>query len=124
MNGVEHPTERRAAAFGATDAQSKEMTSEADARHTLLAMGRSAREAARHLALASSRAKNLALAHMAQAIRQDAVLIERENEADLAAARTKDLISTLGGSQLGSLPTDEPSFAAFKTRIRLLGTNR
>ena len=39
-------------------------------------------------------------------------------------ARTKDLISTLGGSQLGSLPTDEPSFAAFKTRIRMLGTNR
>lgn len=39
-------------------------------------------------------------------------------------ARTKALISTLGTSQLDSLPTDDPSFAAFKANVRSLGTSR
>ncbi|MGE0239068.1 MAG: glutamate-5-semialdehyde dehydrogenase [Parvibaculaceae bacterium] len=68
--------------------------SKTDARQALLAMGRGARQAARRLALAPSDAKNQALAHMAEAIRRDRALIGRENEADLAAARTKDLKSS------------------------------
>jgi glutamate-5-semialdehyde dehydrogenase len=68
--------------------------SKADARQSLLAMGRAAREAARRLALAPSAVKNEALARMAEAIRKDAPLIARENEADLAAARHKDLKSS------------------------------
>lgn len=39
-------------------------------------------------------------------------------------ARTKDLISALGRSKLDSLPSDEPSFDAFKAQVRALGTNR
>jgi glutamate-5-semialdehyde dehydrogenase len=66
----------------------------ADTQQSLLAMGRAAKEAARRLALAPSAVKNRALAHMAEAIRQDAALIARENEADLADARTKDLKSS------------------------------
>ncbi|QIG52406.1 glutamate-5-semialdehyde dehydrogenase [Nordella sp. HKS 07] len=57
-------------------------------------MGAAARLAARQLALASPDIKNQALAHMAQAIRADALLIARENAADLAAARSKDLKSS------------------------------
>ncbi|MGE0008624.1 MAG: glutamate-5-semialdehyde dehydrogenase [Parvibaculaceae bacterium] len=67
---------------------------ETDVRRTLLAMGRGAREASRLLALATSDAKNRGLAHMAEAVRRDAPLIGRENEADLAAARSKDLKSS------------------------------
>jgi glutamate-5-semialdehyde dehydrogenase len=70
------------------------LESKADTRQSLLVMGRAAREAARRLALASAAAKNEALAHMANAVREDMALIARENEADLAAARTKDLKSS------------------------------
>jgi glutamate-5-semialdehyde dehydrogenase len=66
----------------------------ADTRQALLAMGRSARQAAAALALASTAAKNEALVHMAEAIRADAALIARENEADLAAATDKALKSS------------------------------
>ncbi|MGE3875317.1 MAG: glutamate-5-semialdehyde dehydrogenase, partial [Parvibaculaceae bacterium] len=65
-----------------------------DTRSVLVAMGRGARAAARELALASAVVKNAALAGMAEAIRRDRALIARENEADLAAARTKDLRSS------------------------------
>jgi glutamate-5-semialdehyde dehydrogenase len=68
--------------------------SKADTRQSLLAMGHGARGAARALALASSAAKNEALGHMAEAVREDRTLIARENDADLAAARTKDLKSS------------------------------
>ncbi|WP_256378654.1 glutamate-5-semialdehyde dehydrogenase [Nordella sp. HKS 07] len=68
--------------------------SKSDTKATLLAMGAAARLAARQLALASPDIKNQALAHMAQAIRADALLIARENAADLAAARSKDLKSS------------------------------
>ncbi len=67
------------------------LESKAATRQTLLAMGRGAREAACQLALASVTAKNEALGQMADAIRADKSLIARENETDLAAARTKDL---------------------------------
>jgi glutamate-5-semialdehyde dehydrogenase len=70
------------------------LESKTDISQSLLAIGRAAREAARQLALASAAAKNEALAHMADAIRGDKALIARENEADLAAARTKDLKSS------------------------------
>ena len=70
------------------------LESKADTRQSLVAMGHAAREAARHLALASAAVKNAALAHMADAVREDRTLIARENEADLAAARTKDLKSS------------------------------
>src|SRR3569832_516036 len=70
------------------------LDSKAAARQSVLAMGRAAREAARTLALASGAAKNEALAHMAKAVREDMALIARENDADLAAARTKDLKSS------------------------------
>src|SRR5262245_29742942 len=70
------------------------LASNAETRQSLLAMGRGAREAARQLALASATVKNAALGHMADAIRADKSLIARENEADLAAARTKDLRSS------------------------------
>src|SRR4029079_1603680 len=66
------------------------LESKTDIRQSLLAIGHAAREAARQLALASAAAKNEALARMADAIRGDTALIARENEADLAAARTKD----------------------------------
>ncbi len=68
--------------------------STSDTEAALLAMGRSARIAAHALALAPAAAKNAALAEMAQAIRSDAAIIARENEADLAAARTRDLKSS------------------------------
>jgi glutamate-5-semialdehyde dehydrogenase len=70
------------------------LETKADTRQSLLSMGRAAKAAARQLALAPSAVKNQALAHMAEAIRQDAVLIAHENEADLAAAKTKDLKSS------------------------------
>jgi glutamate-5-semialdehyde dehydrogenase len=70
------------------------LETKADTRQSLLRMGRAAKAAARQLALAPSAVKNQALAHMAEAIRQDAVLIAHENEADLAAAKTKDLKSS------------------------------
>jgi len=63
----------------------------ADALTALTDMGRSARAAARALALAPTGTKNAALRAMAAAIRADIGLIRRENEADLAAAREKDL---------------------------------
>jgi glutamate-5-semialdehyde dehydrogenase len=65
-----------------------------DTHEALLAMGRAAREAAHLLALAPSAVKNQALAQMAQAIRRDSALIAHENEADLAAAKSKDLKSS------------------------------
>ena len=65
-----------------------------DTRQALLAMGRGARKAATALALASTAAKNEALVLMAEAIRQDQALIAKENEADLAAAKEKDLKSS------------------------------
>jgi len=68
--------------------------SKSDTKATLLAMGAAARLAARQLALASPDIKNQALAHMAQAIRADALLIARENAADLETARSKDLKSS------------------------------
>jgi glutamate-5-semialdehyde dehydrogenase len=70
------------------------LESKAGTRQSLLAMGHGAREAARQLALASATVKNAALGHMADAIRADKTLIAQENEADLAAARTKDLKSS------------------------------
>jgi glutamate-5-semialdehyde dehydrogenase len=70
------------------------LESKTDTRQSLLAMGRAAREAACKLAVASAAVKNEALAHMAEAIRRDKVVIAQENEADLAAARTKDLKSS------------------------------
>ena len=63
----------------------------ADALTALTDMGRSARAAARALALAPTGTKNAALRAMAAALRADIGLIRRENEADLAAAREKDL---------------------------------
>jgi glutamate-5-semialdehyde dehydrogenase len=66
----------------------------ADTRLSLIAMGRSARQAAQSLALAQTAAKNLALARMAEAIRHDAGIIARENAADLAFAKGKDLKSS------------------------------
>ena len=65
-----------------------------DTRQALLAMGKSARKAAAMLALASTSVKNDALLRMAEAIRADAGLIAAENEADLEAARDKDLKSS------------------------------
>jgi len=70
------------------------LETKADTRQSLLAMGQGARKAAAALALASTAAKNEALVRMAEAIRQDADLIARENEADLAAAKSKDLKSS------------------------------
>jgi glutamate-5-semialdehyde dehydrogenase len=92
MNKLEPRTEKREAVFGQSDAQNKEPS--ADTGETLLAMGRAAKEAARRLALAPSAVKNEALGHMARMIRRNASLIARENAADLAAARTKDLHSS------------------------------
>jgi glutamate-5-semialdehyde dehydrogenase len=66
----------------------------ADTRLSLIAMGRSARQAAQALALAQAAVKNLALARMAEAIRHDADIIARENAADLAFAKGKDLKSS------------------------------
>src|SRR5260221_10162092 len=66
----------------------------ADTRASLIAIGRSARQAAQALALAQTAAKNLALARMAEAIRHDAGIIARENAADLAFAKDKDLRSS------------------------------
>jgi glutamate-5-semialdehyde dehydrogenase len=65
-----------------------------DTRASLIAMGRSARLAARALALAPTATKNAALRAMAAAIRSDARIIGQENEADLAAAKSKDLKSS------------------------------
>lgn len=70
------------------------VVSRADTQASLVAMGRSARKAARVLALAPAAAKNLALAKMSEAIRQDADIIARENAADLALAKGKDLKSS------------------------------
>src|SRR5262245_30983937 len=99
MNQHEHRTEKLVAGLdpasdavsGQSDAQDMDTT---DTRRSLLAMGRGAREAARQLALASAAVKNEALAHMADAILSDKALIARENQADLAAASTKDLKSS------------------------------
>ena len=57
----------------------------------LLALGRAARQAAQALALAPATQKDRALNEMARAIRIDADLIQSENAADLAAAKSKDL---------------------------------
>jgi glutamate-5-semialdehyde dehydrogenase len=70
------------------------LETKADTRQSLLAMGRGARKAAAALALASTAVKNEALVRMAEAIRRDQALIARENEADLAAAKSKDLKSS------------------------------
>ncbi|WP_119270388.1 glutamate-5-semialdehyde dehydrogenase [Taklimakanibacter deserti] len=70
------------------------LETKADTRQSLLAMGQGARKAAAALALASTAVKNEALVRMAEAIRRDQALIARENEADLAAAKSKDLKSS------------------------------
>jgi glutamate-5-semialdehyde dehydrogenase len=66
----------------------------ADAKAALITMGRNARQAARSLALATTATKNAALHAMAAAIRSDARIIGQENEADLAAAKAKELKSS------------------------------
>jgi glutamate-5-semialdehyde dehydrogenase len=92
MNKHEHRTGKGEAVSGQSDAQGKQPG--ADTGETLLAMGRAAKAAAHRLALAPSAVKNQALAGMAQMIRRDSSLIARENDADLAAAKTKDLKSS------------------------------
>ncbi len=57
----------------------------------MLELGRDAREAARILALAPTAQKNAALKAMAQAIRQSAAKIIVANQADVSAAKSKDL---------------------------------
>jgi glutamate-5-semialdehyde dehydrogenase len=56
----------------------------------LIALGKDARKAAHIMSLASADQKNKALHEMAKAMRADARLIEAENAADLAAAKSKD----------------------------------
>ena len=58
---------------------------------TMLELGRDAREAARILALAPTAQKNAALKAMAQAIRKSAAKIIVANQADVSAAKSKDL---------------------------------
>jgi glutamate-5-semialdehyde dehydrogenase len=58
---------------------------------TMLELGRDAREAARVLALAPTAQKNAALKAMAEAIRESAAKIMAANQADVSAARSKDL---------------------------------
>ncbi len=57
----------------------------------MLELGRDAREAARILALAPTAQKNAALKAMAQAIRKSAAKIIVANQADVSAAKSKDL---------------------------------
>ncbi len=57
----------------------------------MLELGRDAREAARILALAPTAQKNAALKAMAQAIRESAAKIIVANQADVSAAKSKDL---------------------------------
>ena len=57
----------------------------------MLELGRDAREAARILALAPTAQKNAALKAMAQALRKSAAKIIVANQADVSAAKSKDL---------------------------------